>query len=214
MDILHSVALLLYLFVVGWALKSSPLRQLVQHGKTQHLVFGSSVCIFLLWLFRTGIYPGLNVHFLWLSALPLVLGLRWAIIASAIALICITLAGLEDISMLGINGLLGCLAPIAMSYLIFSLSFHKLPRHLFIYIFVCAFAGGIISLALKMLLMSGYYYLNGIYDWQTIMDNYLILTPLLLFPEGMLNGMTITLLIIYLPGWVSTFYDKHYLHNK
>ncbi|WP_416308684.1 energy-coupling factor ABC transporter permease [Neptunicella sp. SCSIO 80796] len=211
---LHTMALLIYLALIGWTLRTLPLKLLLQSGKTQHLVFGSSVCLFILWLFRTGIYPGLNVHFLWLSALPLVLGLRWAIISSFVSLIGLTAAGLESIDMFGINGLLGCLVPIVVSYMIFSLAFHKLPRHLFIYIFVCAFAGGIVALTFKMLLMGGYYYLSGIYEWQIIVDNYLILTPLLLFPEGMLNGMTITLLIIYLPGWVNTFYDKHYLYNK
>ncbi|MFT5313825.1 MAG: putative membrane protein, partial [Paraglaciecola sp.] len=39
-------------------------------------------------------------------------------------------------------------------------------------------------------------------------------STLMLFMEGMLNGMTITLLIIYRPEWVYTFYDKIYLEKK
>ncbi len=65
-----------------------------------------------------------------------------------------------------------------------------------------------------MSLLSGYYYLNGDYDWLTIKDNYLVLSTLMLFMEGMLNGMTITLMIIYRPEWVYTFYDKIYLEKK
>jgi uncharacterized membrane protein len=30
----------------------------------------------------------------------------------------------------------------------------------------------------------------------------------------MLNGMTMTLLIIYKPQWVYTFYDKFYIDKK
>jgi uncharacterized membrane protein len=30
----------------------------------------------------------------------------------------------------------------------------------------------------------------------------------------MLNGMTMTLLVIYKPQWVYSFYDKHYLLEK
>ena len=67
---------------------------------------------------------------------------------------------------------------------------------------------------MKMFLIGGYYYLDGVHDWLTVKDNYLILISLMLFPEAMLNGMTMTLLIIYKPTWVYTFYDKHYLQNK
>ena len=36
----------------------------------------------------------------------------------------------------------------------------------------------------------------------------------LLFPEGMLNGMTMTILIIYFPGLAYTFHDKFYIDGK
>ncbi|MBC3764277.1 energy-coupling factor ABC transporter permease [Neptunicella marina] len=214
MSLIQISATFVYLLLVGMMLRALPLRSLLHSGKTQHLIFGCVVAVFILWMFRTGIYPGLTVHFLWLSALPLVLGYRWAIVVSMLALLGVTLAGMTPISMFGINGLLGCIAPISLSYAVFSWTFHKLPRHLFIYIFVCAFASGMAAISLKMLLFGGYYFLTGQYSWQIIVDNYLILIPLLLFPEGMLNGMTITLLVIYLPSWVNTFHDKHYLHNK
>ena len=69
-------------------------------------------------------------------------------------------------------------------------------------------------IAMKMALLSAYYLLNGDYNWPLLQDNYLILTTLMLFPEGMLNGMTMTLLIIYKPQWVYTFHDKYYLQDK
>jgi uncharacterized membrane protein len=62
-----------------------------------------------------------------------------------------------------------------------------------------------------MLAFSGYFYLDGVYSWQIIENNYLLLTTLMLFPEAMFNGMTITFLIIYKPEWVYTFYDRLYL---
>ena len=69
-------------------------------------------------------------------------------------------------------------------------------------------------IGVKMSLLSGYFYLNGDYDWQTVRDNYLVLSLLMLFMEGMLNGMTMTLLVIYKPQWVYTFYDKFYINKK
>jgi uncharacterized membrane protein len=82
---------------------------------------------------------------------------------------------------------------------------------LFVYIFACAFFPGAIAIATKMFALTVYYWADGVYTWREAFDNYFILTPLMLFPEAMLNGMTMTLLIIYKPDWVYTFHDRHYL---
>ena len=214
MNTLQITALLGYLALVFFTLKNLNLARLFSDRQLQHLLFGSAASLFTLWWFRTGIYEGLNVHFLWLSATTLLLGFRWAIVSSFMAMLGLTLVGLESWQMLGINGLLGVAAPIALAYIIYSLSFHHLPRHLFVFIFVCGFFAGLASLVLKMGLLGGYYALAGIHDWSIVQDNYLILIPLLLFPEGLLNGMTMTLLIIYKPHWVYSFHDKFYLDDK
>lgn len=208
---IQTVTGLLSLLICFFVSKKLIFSQLVLDKKCQHLVFGSAACVFILWMFRTGIYDGLNVHFLWLSTLTLLLGFRWAIFSASIALLGVTIFGKESIDMLGVNFLLGILAPISLTYGIYSLTFHKLPRHIFTYIFLCAFIPGALTIALKMLALSGYFYLDGLYSWHIIEDNYLMISTLMLFPEAMFNGMTITLLIIYKPEWVYTFYDKLYL---
>lgn len=211
---IQTVAGLLSLLICFFVSKKLMFSQLVLDKKCQHLVFGSAACVFILWMFRTGIYDGLNVHFLWLSALTLLLGFRWAIFSASIALLGVTIFGKESIDMLGVNFLLGILAPISLTYGIYSLTFHKLPRHIFTYIFLCAFIPGALTIALKMLALSGYFYLDGMYSWHIIEDNYLMISTLMVFPEAMFNGMTITLLIIYKPEWVYTFYDKLYLDKQ
>lgn len=185
--------------------------QLLTDKKIQHLVFGCSAGIFCLWMFRTGIHQGLSVHFLWLAALPLILGFRWAMVSASIALLGVTLVGQESFNMLGVNFLLGVLLPISLTYGLFSLVFYYIPRNVFVYIFLCAFIPGALTIGIKMLALSGYFYIEGIYDWQTIKDNYLVLSLLLLFPEAMFNGMTITILVIHKPQWVYTFHDRFYL---
>ncbi|WJG07932.1 energy-coupling factor ABC transporter permease [Aliiglaciecola sp. LCG003] len=211
---------LTFLQICAWLLYAVSIAVVIYHvdfklfassKKTQHLVLGASVSVFGLWLFRVGVTPGLDVHFLWLTALTLLLGLRWALLSGAITLLVSTVAGYDSWAMFGVNGLLGVTAPIGLSYLIYSFSFHKLPRHFFVYVFVCAFFAGAAMIALKMLLLGGYFYLEGAYDTDVIVDTYLMLIPLLVFSEAMLNGMTMTLLIIYKPSWVYTFYDKYYL---
>ena len=210
MSSIQVVGLLGFVALIAYVIKNLQFSELLANKRLQHLVFGATASIFVLWLFRAGIYDGLNVHFLWLPALSLTLGLRWAIISGAIALLGITVVGLEQWEMIGVNGLFGIALPVGISYAILMLTFHKLPRHLFVYIFVCAFFPGAIAIALKMAMLTGYYVIDDVYSWRVAYDNYLILTPLMLFPEAMLNGMTMTLLTIYKPEWIYTFQDKFY----
>ena len=91
------------------------------------------------------------------------------------------------------------------------LAFHRISRHLFVYIFICAFFPGALTAAVKTFALGGYFYLDGIYQWDIIVDNYLLLIPLLVFPEAFFNGLAITMLVIYQPSWVYTFHDKFYL---
>lgn len=214
MSLLQIIGIIAYAAIIIWAMRHLDFAALGKSKLQQHLVFGASASVFFLWIFRAGIYDGLSVHFLWLTALALTLGVRYSILAATAALLGVTAIGLEDWAMFGINGLFGILIPIALTHLIYNISFHRLPRNLFVYIFVCAFFPGALMIALKMALVGGFYTLDGIYDWLTVKDNYLVLIPLLLFPEGMLNGMTMTLLVIYRPHWVYTFHDKFYIDGK
>ena len=38
--------------------------------------------------------------------------------------------------------------------------------------------------------------------------------PLMFFPEGMLNGWIMTVLVAFRPHWVSSFDDRLYIHGK
>lgn len=187
---------------------------LLHNKQQQHVVFGYTALLFFLWIFRAVIYPGLDVHFLWLTAMCLTLGFRWSMLAGCVALLGTTLVGLNTWAMFGVNAVCSVFVPVGITYLIFMSAFHKIPRNLFVYIFVCAFFPAALVIALKMSLLSSYYFVEGIYSWDVIRDNYFILIPLLLFPEGLLNGITMTLLIIYKPEWVHTFHDKFYIDGK
>ncbi|MDC8831326.1 energy-coupling factor ABC transporter permease [Alteromonas gilva] len=216
MTTLQLLGLVGFVALLGVICKNINWQMFISHKKSQHMLFGCAAAVFFLWIFRASVPadPSPSVHFLWVVALALTLGFRFAILAGTLALIGITIAGKESWEMLGVNGLLGIAAPIALSYLIFMLVFHKLPRHVFIYIFLCAFIPGALAIAFKMALMGGYYFLDDVYTWSVIKDNYLVLIPLLLFPEGMLNGMTMTMLIIYFPSLAYTFHDKFYIDGK
>ncbi|MBF7072958.1 energy-coupling factor ABC transporter permease [Glaciecola sp. MH2013] len=214
MTFLQFVALLISCFMLLAVVKNTQISALKSDTKMQHRFFGATALVFILWIFRTGITEGLVVHFMWLTSLSLVLGFRWALLSASIVLVAVTGLGYEKPSMLGINWLLGVAIPIAISYGIFSWSFHKLPKNVFVYLFVCAFFPGAISISLKMLMMSAYFAGDTDLTWNVIYQNYLLLTPLMLFPEAFFNGMTMTVLVVHKPQWVYTYHDKFYIDNK
>jgi uncharacterized membrane protein len=211
LQILGAIASIIGLAII---IRNTDFKQLIDDSAFQHRFFGASAAVFVLWIFRVGIVDELQVHFIWLTSLALILGFRWAIISSSFVLLGMTIAGYEKFSMLGINWLLGTLLPISVTYAIFSWSFHKLPKNLFVYIFVCAFFPGAITVSLKIIAMAGYFQLDTDLGWDVIFNNYVLLIPLLLFSEAFFNGFTITSLVIHKPQWVYTFHDKFYIDGK
>lgn len=211
---LQAIALVGYLLLTLWVLRMTPVTMLLQQRAFQHKFFGFTAAVLVLWVVRTGIYDGLDVHFLWLSALTLILGLRWSLLSGVLINLGTVLAGYEPWYMLGINGLIATSLPIAVTYLAFSFCFHRMPRNLFVYIFFCAFLPAALGIALHMSGLAAYFVLDGVYSWDTVQYNYLVLIPLMLFPEALLNGMTITILTVYFPNFVTTFQDKFYINGK
>ncbi|MGB3726726.1 MAG: energy-coupling factor ABC transporter permease [Glaciecola sp.] len=206
--------LLIFISFVLLTCKRTNFRTIINSKKHQHIIFGFTTLVFVLWLFRVSIYDGLIIHFLGLTMLALVLGFRWSIISASFVLMCATLIGNESWAMLGVNGIFGVLLPIAITYGIFMLVFHRVERNLFVYLFLCAFFPGAITIAAKMLLFSGYFYVEGMYTWDVLSYNYTNMTWLMVFPEAFFNGFGMTCLIVYKPDLVYTFDDKFYIEGK
>ncbi|MEN9460235.1 MAG: hypothetical protein RIS84_255, partial [Pseudomonadota bacterium] len=51
------------------------------------------------------------------------------------------------------------------------------------------------------------------YQWQDLGEQPMFII-VMLFPEAFLNGMVMTILVVFRPEWVSSFSDKHYLKGK
>jgi len=200
--------------ILYFSFDKQTLALLITKKHTQHLFFGFTALLFFLWSIQTHAYPGLNVHFVWLSACTLYLGPRLALFAGLFALLGNFVYLEENWHWYAIHYISGVFVPVMVTYLIYVAAFHKLPRNVFVYIFVCGFFSGAISIGCKMVLMAVFYMLSGLYSWDLVFDNYLILLVLLAFPEAMLNGMSMSIGIIYLPHWVRTFYDEAYLDDK
>lgn len=202
---------MLVLLLAAWKLDW---RAWLADKTCQHLSFGAAIALVPLWMLQAGVKDGLEVHFLGLTTMVLMLGWRMGVLMATLSLLLITLFGFEPWSDFGANWLLGAIVPLSFSYFVFLLTYSYLTRHLFVYIFVAGFFNAALTIGLKMLTFAGYMVWSGQYSGQVVMDNYVGIMPLLLFPEALLNGMAITLLVVFKPRWMNTFFDRDYLINK
>jgi len=203
--------LLIWLVILTISLRRTLWQTLHDTPLYQHLLLGSAIALVPLWYLRAGLHEGLEVHFLGLTALTLLLGWRLALLAPCLTLLVLGYFGVIKLADFGWQALIGIALPVATSWLLFLASWAWLPRHLFVYIFVAAFLGGAITISVKIAASALLMGMSGTYPWHTITADYLSIWPLLLFPEALLNGMAMTVLAIYRPHWVYTFFDRTYL---
>jgi len=184
----------------------------LQHKAVPWPVAGASICVLaLLWQTDATVLDALSIHFLALTSLVLVFGLR---LSALLFVLVITLQWL--MSELAFEHWLWTLAcgwlVLALNYLVYLLCFHYLQRHLFVYLFVGAFLNSALGLVLYMLMQA--WAQADLYSSEQLYQAYLIFIPLAALPEALLNGMAMTLLVIYKPEWVYTFYQRIYLSGK
>lgn len=204
-------ALLIWLLLLTFSLRRTLWQLLHDNPLYQHLLLGSAIALIPLWTLRAGLHDGLEVHFLGLTTLTLLLGWRLALLAPCLTLLVLDYFGVTNLADFGWQALVGIALPVASSWLLFLASWAWLPRHLFVYIFVAAFLGGALAISVKVAASALLMGISGSYPWHTITADYLSIWPLLLFPEALLNGMAMTVLAIYRPHWVNTFFDRTYL---
>ena len=200
----------LWLLVLLQAVRAAPWRPFLASAKLQHVFLGATLALFLLWIFEIGVRPALGFHFLGVTVYVLMFGWSLGVLGVGLAMMAVTFTT-GDWATLAVNTLLLGVLPASLSYGVYALVTHYLPRHLFIYIFLCAFfnamlAAGVAALALALLLI-----VTETYTVARISNDYLPYLPLYLFPEGLLNGMVTTALIGLRPDWLKTYDDELYL---
>ena len=204
----------LFILALLWAFRHAPWQRL-KDSAALNLWLGACVTLMALWSVKTGIKPGLNFHLLGATAMTLMFGPQLAILGLTIVLVAITLADMSGWQGFGWNGLIMAALPVAVSHAVLRLEQRKLPRHLFIYIFLNAFFGGALAIAAcglgaSLLLVSA-----GTYPLAYLLHDYLPYFILMGWSEAITTGMAITMMVVYRPHWVATFDDQTYLgHGK
>jgi len=178
-----------------------------------NIFLAATVCVLGLWLIKTGIKPGLNIHLIGATALTLMFRPLFALFSLALITAAISLWHGEYASFAA-NWLIMGGVPVAVSWAIFRLVDGKLPNHLFIYIFLNGFFGAALATISVGLAATGFVTLAGAYPLDYLLREYLPYFFLIAFSEAFVTGMLITMMVIYKPEWVSTFDDQRYLADK
>lgn len=196
-----------------WSVRTAPWRRLADGGQL-NVWLGLIVVLVLLWSLKAGVRPGLNFHLLGATAFALMFGPQMAIVGLSVVLAAVMLNTEPAWSTYALNALMTVAVPVFVAYAIFRAVDRYLPNHFFIYIFVAAFFGAALTVAITGAAATLLLYVSGVYAGDYLMSQYLPYFMLLAFSEAALTGMCMTILVVYRPHWVGTFDDKRYLLNK
>ncbi len=188
--------------------------QRFQRSEMVHVFLGSCVALLFLWHITTTEFPGLNYHYMGATLLTLMFGWQLALMAFSLIFIGMTFNGSSDWQSLPMNILVMGLVPILVSHLIYRIVDSKLPNHFFIYVFLNAFFGSGIALVTMIGVASGILIWGDVYSFSQLVSDYYPFIPLMIFPEGFITGMLITIMVAMTPNWVCTFDDLRYLSGK
>jgi len=205
---------ILFAGILLLAISRVEFRRLLHNQPSQHVYFGAMVMLMLLWGIKAGISPGLGFHHLGATLFTLMFGWPLAISGLAAILFASLLLQHNELLVFGINGLLSIVVPVFSSVAILKLSQKYLSDNFFIYIFVVAFFGAGIAVAMSRFSAMFILSLVNAYPDARLVAESLLYTPLFMFPEMFITGMLISIFVVYRPDWVITFDDERYIIGK
>jgi uncharacterized membrane protein len=179
-----------------------------------HVFYGGIFVMVVLWSLRATVGEGFAFHLLGVGAFTLLAGPTLALVGTAVATAVTTAIGGGLWINSGLTFLTLGAGPVAVVWLTWRAAERLLPPNFFIYIFVTAFVGSGMALGAAGLAGSFVLVEAGGRDAAVIYGDYLPYLLYLAFGEGTLGGMIVTLLVVYRPGWVTTFDDARYLTGR
>jgi uncharacterized membrane protein len=204
---------LLYWLLLGHALWRAPWYHL-RDRSAQHVLFGMTVAVVVLWTIHAGIGQAPPIHLLGATVLTLMFGWQFALLAMSIVLLGNLLASGAPLSGYPLYALVLAALPVHFIASLYRVVDRHLPNHFFVYIFINAFFGAALSMALVSIAMALMYLLAAGFAFDILWQHYLQYGLLLMFPEAFISGMCMTIFVAYKPQWVSSFNDERYLKNK
>ncbi|WP_432464183.1 MULTISPECIES: hypothetical protein [unclassified Agarivorans] len=197
-----------------WAIwPAKAIEALLKDGNKQTKLLLVLTAMNGLWLLDGSVTEGIHVHFLGLVTLMLMYGWRMATVMAMLPTMFFATLMLKQPFDFAIYGLLAVALPTFLCFAVYSQVFKYLPHHLFVYIFCGAFLNAFLSIIFHILAWSVWLWLSKDYSWDFLNQNYLLIIPLLGFPEALLNGMAVTLMVVYCPHWLYDYSDNTYFER-
>ena len=196
------------------AMIKAPWKLVLHSNERQHLIFGASILLGIFAIMRVETLEIITFHPLVMTAVTLMIGWHFSIIAGAITQLVLLVAGVDDWGMLGANFLVTVIIPATVSYGMLKASQRITLRNLFVFLLGVGFLGAafssiaVVSITLILLFIAGY----DLPISQIATDAPLLL--LLIFPEGFLNGTIVTAVTVFKPHLMMTFNEEFYLSNS
>lgn len=202
---------LLYGPCLLYAIWRAPWVELFSDNRRQHLLFGTVLVLCILWLVRRDFPGGLSFHFIGMTAVTLLLDWPLAILVGFIAQLALLSLGKQELSALGINGLLLIILPVLIAHWCSRAVERLKPENLFMYIFFSGFFPAALTASLCVISATLLLLGSGIYEFSPWMDEFFAMILLVAFPEAFINGMAVTAFVVFKPEWLETFNYSRYL---
>ena len=203
----------LYAIALYYAVRMAYWSRLKEQSQL-HVFLGTTVALIVLWQLRGQIQPGIHFHLLGVTTVTLMFGWSQAIVAASLALLATCLNNGQGWESFIMSVLTVILLPITLTQVILVLVRSWLPRHFFIYVLGNGFLTAWLVAYLSGYLAVGLVVMSGAYTMVDLHATIIPFFPLMFFPEAILNGWIITILVIFCPGWVHSFSDEQYLNGK
>ena len=200
-----------YVGAVLWAAWRAPWLEVLSDSRRQHLLFGTVLGLFLLWLVRRDFDSGVSFHFIGMTVVTLLLDWPLALLGGLLAQIGLVAVGRQDLLALGVNGLLLVLLPVLITEGCALLVERAQPRNLFVYIFCCGFFSAALAALCCLLAGLGLLALDGRFAMPPWLDDFIGYLWLVMFPEAFINGALVAALVVFCPDWLETFNRTRYL---
>jgi uncharacterized membrane protein len=202
---------LIYLPLIGWAIWRAPWVELCSDIRRQHLLGGTALALFVLWLVRRDFDSGLSFHFIGMTAVTLLLDWPLAILVGLLAQVGLLFLGKQDFAALGVNGVLLVLIPVFVTEACAFWVEKKQSRNLFVYIFCSGFFAAALATLVCIFAGLGILLIDGLFPMPPWLEDFIGYLWLVIFPEAFINGMIVTALVVFYPDWLETFNKPRYL---
>lgn len=167
-----------------------------------------------LYMLFVGTKPGMSIHWLGVMMTVMMFGpwLALLILSAVHALLAFGM-GIGDVDTLGFNIVVCAVVPTLIAAAIHVVAYYRFPRTVPVYLIQIG-VGDLMCMVGIAIVLTTVLRVFFPYPAFIIWQDFTLLTLLMGGMEAVISTWFASLLVCYLPSWLSTFSDEEYLHNK